>query len=149
MKASRFAPVPRRARGFTLLEAIVALTIFSICAIALYGWLAVNVRALARVEARSHALQDGRVALAVLERINPMAEPSGERALPGGLVVRWEGREIVDREPGVGPSGNQLVFDLALYELDVHVLRAGREENRFTLRRTGWEAARSLHDDDF
>jgi general secretion pathway protein I len=138
--------VGRRQRGFTLLEAIVALTIFSICAMALYAWLATNVNALARVDARSAAVRDGRAALAVLEPVNPMAEPAGSRDLPGSLSVRWTSRQVEARQ-GVGPAGNTMVFDLALYDLDVHLLRDGREEDRFTLRRAGWTTARPPADD--
>ena len=133
-------------RGFSLLEAIVALTIFSMSAMALYGWLSVNVNALSRVEARSAAVRDGRTALAVLEAVNPMAEPQGTRRLPGELEVRWTSREIRPRQSAKGPAGNTLVFDVALYELTVTVLRGQREVNRFSLRRAGWETARSMGD---
>ena len=138
----------RRQRGFTLLEAIVALTVFSICAMALYGWLAVNVGALARVDSRSETLRASRVALAVLEPINPMTEPQGERGLPGGMVVRWTSKEI-DRRGGVSTAGTPLIFDLALYDLDVEVVRDGRLLDRFTVRRAGWVTARTLRNDDF
>lgn len=143
---NRRMPPQARVRGFSLLEAIVALTIFSMCAVALYGWLATNVRALGRVEAQQALVRDGRAALAVLESVNPMAEPRGERSLPGGLQVRWSSRELVPPRPGKGPGGNTLVFDLALYNLDVEVLRDGRETTRFTVRRAGWKAARTLGD---
>lgn len=132
--------------GFSLLEAIVALTIFSMSAMALYGWLSVNVDALSRVEARGAAVRDGRTALAVLEAVNPMAEPEGSRTLPGELEVRWSSRELRPRQSAKGPSGNTLVFDVALYELSVTVLRQKREVNRFTVRRAGWETVRSMGD---
>jgi len=135
--------------GFSLLEAIVALTVFSVCAMALYGWLAVNQSALVRVQASDAAVRDGRSALAALESVNPMAEPEGERLLPGDLEVRWTSIEIVERQPGSGPGGTQLIFDLALYEIDVQVLREGREVRRFAVRRAGWETVRTLVDEDF
>lgn len=140
------SPTRRAARGFSLLEAIVALTIFSMCAVALYGWLATNVRALGRAEAQQTRVRDGRAALAVLESVNPMAEPRGERSLPGGLQVRWTSRELVPPRPGKGPGGSTLVFDLALYNLEVEVLRQGQATNRFTVRRAGWKTARTLGD---
>lgn len=141
----------RRARvaGFSLLEAIVALTIFSICAMALYGWLAVNQSALIRVQARDAAVREGRSALAVLEAVNPMAEPEGERKLPGDVVVRWTSTEAVARQPGTSSSGSMQVFDLALYDMDVRVLRGGRDVSRFSVRRAGWETVRTMRDDDF
>ncbi len=136
----------RRQRGFTLLEAIVALTVFSICAMALYAWLATNVSALGRVEARTRGIDDGRAALAVLETVNPMDEPRGERTLPGGLVVRWDSEELQKR-PGEGLSGNVLIFDLGLYDVHAQVLRDGALVQDFTVRRAGWTTARKLPDD--
>lgn len=136
----------RGQRGFTLLEAIVALTIFAICAMALYGWLAVNVDALVRAGLRIDALRDDRAALAVLEPVNPMSEPKGERALPGGLSVRWTSR-VVDRRTGVSAAGTPIAFDLALYDMDVEVRREGKRIDGFTLRRAGWVTARRLQDD--
>ena len=54
---------PRRAQaGFSLLEAIVALTIFSLCAMALYAWMSVNQTTLVRVQARDAAVRVGRAA---------------------------------------------------------------------------------------
>ena len=138
---------PRRAQaGFSLLEAIVALTIFSLCAMALYAWMSVNQTTLVRVQARDAAVRDGRAALAALELVNPMADPSGRRALPGGLEVRWE---IVPRAPGTGAAGGMLVFDMALYEMQVSALRQGRVVAAFTVRRAGWETVRTMRDDDF
>jgi general secretion pathway protein I len=138
----------RRQAGFTLLEAIVALTVFAICAMALYGWLAVNVNALVHAGNRSDALRDDRAALAVLDPVNPMAEPKGERALPGGLSVRWTSRAI-DRRTGISPSGTRNAFDLALYDMDVEVRRDGKAVDRFTMRRAGWVTARTLQNADF
>lgn len=145
----RRRPARPRADGFSLLEAIVALTVFAICAMALFGWMTVNQSALARVQARDASVRDGRAALAVLESVNPMEEPQGRRELPGGLEVQWDGTELVPRAAGMGPSGNTVVFDLALYELDVRAVRDGREVARFGLRRAGWETVRTLHDEDF
>ncbi len=133
--------------GFSLLEAIVALTIFSICAMALYAWMSVNQTALVRIQARDAAVRDGRTALAALELVNPMTEPAGSRKLPGGLELRWNSNEIVPRAPGMGPGGNRLVFDLALYEMDVSALRHGRLIARFKVRRAGWETVRTMRDE--
>lgn len=130
-------------RGFTLLEAVVAMTLFSMASIALMGWLSVNLNAIARAEAHTAALADARAGLAVMETINPLLEPRGERTLPQ-LTVRWQSTPIVERRPGKGPSGGTTIFDLALFELTVEVLRVGRPAQQFTLRRAGWEAVRPV-----
>ena len=54
---------------------------------------------------------------------------------------------MVDQKPGKGLAGNSLIFDLALYEMDVRVLREGREVQRFAVRRAGWTTARTLDND--
>lgn len=148
MSAGRVRRRARGERGFSLLEAIVALTVFSICAMALYGWLAVNLNALVRVEARANEVRDGRTALALLETVNPMAEPSGQRELPGDLVVRWTSSELVARKPAISMTNSPLIFDIALYQLDVQSVRDGQETSRFALRRAGWESVRTLKNDD-
>lgn len=126
-----------------------ALTIFSICALALYAWMSVDQTALIRIQAHDAAVRDGRAALAALELVNPMAEPEGARTLPGGLEMRWSSHELVPRAPGTGGGGGMLVFDMALYELDVAVSRRGREMARFQVRRAGWETVRTMRDADF
>lgn len=138
----------RSSRGFSLLEAIVALTIFSAGALTLYGWLSVNVTSLGRAEARTDALRDARAGLALIETINPLAEPRGTRDI-GALTIEWAARPVAERRTGATPVGRPSVFDLALYDVDVVVLREGSESYRFTVRRAGWESVRSsgLFDD--
>lgn len=139
---------PRRNQGgFSLLEAIVALTIFSICVMALYAWMSVNQTTLVRIQARDAAIRDGQAALAVIELVNPMEEPAGSRALPGDLEIRWTSEELVERAPGMGMAGNELAFDLALYNVDVSAWRGPRKVAEFSTRRTGWVTARKSLDD--
>ena len=59
----RYRPRHRQ-HGFSLLEAIVALTIMATCLLALYAWLSTSTFALGRVGANSRALQDARAAMA-------------------------------------------------------------------------------------
>ena len=69
----------RRSRGFTLQEAIVALVIFSIGAVALYGWLSTSLQTLDRVQASRDRSAVMNAALDVVRRVNPMESPSGAR----------------------------------------------------------------------
>src|SRR3546814_15921721 len=86
----------RVVRGFTLLEAIVALVIFAMGAFALYGWLSTNLITLERARVGSEALVVRQSALELLRDVNPMRDPSGEREA-GALRVqwtRWEERRV-------------------------------------------------------
>lgn len=127
----------RRAAGFTLLEAIVALVIFSMGAFALYGWLATNVQTLERIQARRDAAAVRSSALDLMELVNPMAQPEGRRAL-GRFEVRWRARELAPPRQGVTQVGLPTLFQVGLYEVDVRVLSQARELDRFSVRRVGY-----------
>ena len=79
---------PRSAAGFTLLEAIVALVVFTVGAFALYGWLSTNILTLNRISERQQIESTMRSALDLIRRTNPMETPVGQRDV-GNLTVSW------------------------------------------------------------
>ena len=135
-------------QGFSLLEAIVALTIMATCLLALYGWLSSSTLSMNRVRDNAFALQDARAARAILETINPMNEPDGHRELPP-LTIRWKATPISNLRMGMSATGTATQFDFRLYDLDVEVLRNQRVVRDFKLRKTGWVVARPIPLDDF
>ena len=136
--------LPRRLQsGFSLLEAVVALTIMATCLLALYGWLSTSTFSLNRARASALALQQARAARAVVDTINPMAEPNGKRDLPS-LEIRWKARPLTDLRIGMSQAGLPTPFDFRLYELDVEVLRDGEVVDDFSMRKTGWVVSRPV-----
>ena len=75
--------------GFTLLEALVALAIFTAVGVALYGAFNTNLIALGRVQDVSRQLPAVHNAMEYLVAINPSQTPEGTVAL-GGFNVRWQ-----------------------------------------------------------
>ncbi len=140
-------PAAALQRGFTLLEAIVAMVIMATTLLALYAWLSSSAIAVGRAQAVSQGLDDGRVALAVIEGINPMASENGSREI-GGLTIRWQATPIADRRSGVTVVGSAAPYDYALYEMEVETLRDGRTTQAFKVRRAGWVATRVMSMDD-
>jgi general secretion pathway protein I len=133
----------RRQYGMTLLEAIVALTLMALGAMALFAWLGTSAHAVDRAAERDATLGIERSALAVVETINPMAEPRGERTI-GALRVSWSATALGPVRPGRGPGGPITVFDVALYALDVRAEAPNGGEVRFEVRRLGWVTARTM-----
>ena len=138
---------PRLQAGFSLLEAIVAMTVMATSLLALYGWLSSSTIALNRVNAQSRALEDARTAVSLIETVNPMLEPRGTREIEG-LTVRWESKPVADRRSGRSRAGSATAFDLGLYDLMVEVMRGSRTVKEFELRRAGWESVRTIGDEE-
>ena len=93
----------RAAAGFTLLEAIVALVVFTMGAFALYGWLSTNVITLDRIRERQQVEAAMHSALDMIRRANPMETPGGRREL-NGLEVVWTSTLVEPVTPNVDQS---------------------------------------------
>lgn len=132
-----------RQSGMTLLEAIVALTLMAMGAMALFAWMGTSARAVDRAAANASRLTVERSALAVVETINPMVEPEGRREFPG-LAVSWTSTAVAAPRPGRGPGGPMTVFDVALYDVTVSAEDGDGRSAGFTVRRMGWVTARSM-----
>ena len=133
----------RGTAGFTLLEAIVALVVFTMGAFSLYGWLATNVKTLERIQARRDVAQLRLSALDLMELVNPMSDPTGRRAVDR-FEVRWQSRPLAPPRQGVTQVGLPTLFQLGLYEVDVRVLVQSREVDRFQLRQLGYRQVGKL-----
>ena len=131
----------RDERGFTLLEAIVALVVFSMGAFALYGWLSTNIITLERIRDRQEVEAAMHSALDMVRRTNPMEIASGERQA-GNLMVTWTSAPLEPPKPNVDQSGSPGIFSVGLYDATVRVLRDGEELQVFHVRQVGWKQVR-------
>ncbi len=122
-------------KGFTLLEAIVAITLFATSGVAIYGLINNNLTSLNRVN--DVLLQQQLVGnlLEDLKTINPMEQSSGEAELQG-LVANWTATPLeqpVQNNAG-GGLGN---FMLTLYQVDIFITRGSRKVADYSTRIVG------------
>ena len=135
----------RSSRGALLLEAIVAMTILSTAGLLLMSWMQQSLETVTRLEQvdRDSSLEAN--ALALVERINPMQEPSGELVLEA-MRVRWTSTELQPPRPivqaGMQLGGGQPVFQAGLYKLTV-LIEPGTPagpSRQLEIVRIGWRA---------
>ena len=133
----------RGAEGFTLLEAIVAMVVFSLGAFALYGWLSTNVITLNRIRERQQVEAATHSALDLIRRSNPMETPEGQRRV-GDMTVSWVAKPVEPPKDGSGQGGGQTLFLVGLYDVDVQMRRNDRPLQGFRVRQIGWKQVGDL-----
>lgn len=130
-----------RFRGFTLLEAVVALAILAAAGLALFAAISQSVQMLGRAERAREIDAAMRNVLAVLEDIDPMQAPSGERRI-GSFELRWRAEPIEpvrDNATGYLQPG---LYEVGLYRLELQLWRGSTLEHETQVRRAGFRQVR-------
>lgn len=129
----------RQPRGFTLLEAIVALVIMAAVLIPLLSFIGATARALttaAETNERSFAQQ---AAVAMLEPMNPVDEPSGQLLLDQDVTVSWISQPTVPQNADIAMGSPLAGFLFGFYKVTVTLARPDRDPwFSFEMRKAGY-----------
>ncbi|MGE0282445.1 MAG: prepilin-type N-terminal cleavage/methylation domain-containing protein [Rhodospirillaceae bacterium] len=132
----------RSTAGFTLLEAIVALTVMAAALIPLVTFIAQSADQLTRAgEANEQSLVQQSV-LALMEPVNPMAEPEGTIPLDDEITVSWRSEAVVPPPEGTLVGTQLNGYRLGFYGVTVAVSRNGDPWFDFTMRKVGYQNMR-------
>ena len=122
-------------RGFTLLEAIVALILIASTGMALLNWINTNLMTLHHVQQVQQRHEAMRNALAFMDTVNPLEKPQGEETV-GIYTFRWETEAVEPPKDGKG------LYQIGLYDTDIKVRLDDELLARFTLRQVGFKQVR-------
>jgi len=129
--------------GFTLLEAIVALTVMALALIPLITFIAQSSDQLMRAaEANERSIVTQSV-LALMDPINPLAEPEGMLPLDEEIGVSWRS-ELIVQPNEAGLAGTLLPgFRVGFYGVTVSVTRGEQPWFDFRMRKVGYQNLRA------
>lgn len=129
-------------RGFSLLEAIVAIVLLSTSGIALYSWINSSLMSVNRVRDVMEQQQVIRETLPYIETINPMLVASGSERL-GQYELKWDSILLENVRDGVDFPDGMSIFQLGLYSIEVQVIRDGNVFS-YNVRQVGYKKVREL-----
>ena len=132
-----------RREGFSLIEALVALAIASLCLLALFGLQRQLVSSQRRFEAATARAQAQRNVLALVRDLNPEAQPEGATALPDGERLSWTSRPASPLRPALTAGGSAGPYLVRLHLVAAQLTDAkGVVKGAVSVERMGWRPAR-------
>jgi len=131
----------RGQRGFSLLEAIVAMTILATVGLALFAAMSQATQMTARAERARRADSALRNAAAWMQSVNPALTPEGEQKL-GDVVVRWSSEPIEPVRDAMTGYLQPGLYQVGLYRVRLEVSQDGERLADIDIRRAGYRQVR-------
>ena len=123
-------------KGFTLIEALIAIAILGAALLPIMALMSQSINQIHKIaesNAKSSA-QDS--ALAIIEPINPMENPSGEVELVGYNMV-WSSEQIVPPNNTVQIGAGLAGYKVAFYIVNIEILKNSEPWFSFQVRKVG------------
>jgi len=128
--------------GFSFIEALVALVILGMAAIPILTLLGQSVDQLDRIADTTSKAEVTLSAIAVMDSINPMNQPTGELDM-GDYVLSWNAEAVVppndNVEIGVGLAG----YSVGFYVVEISIWKEQELWFAFDIRKAGYRRIQS------
>lgn len=131
-----------RQRGFTLLEAIVAMVLISTTGMALYSWIGTELSSVSRLQDANERAEVTANAIEFMQSVNPMLRPEGKTDF-SAFRMAWQAKEVTEVQNGVSYPRGISLYQLALYDTAIKIQHAdGKPWFDITLRQVGYKRVR-------
>ena len=132
----------KRSQGFSLLEAIVALTLVATVGLAVFSWINSLLMTVEKIETRGVKDSITRSVVEYLADINMMDAPEGDVQL-GGYQLQWVSQLVEPIKKGKAGVAGVTEFKVGLYDVTVTVEKQGEFVTEFDLRQVGFHGEAS------
>ncbi len=132
-----------RNKGFSLLEAIVAMAIVASFGMAIFAWINSNLNTLNKIQSKSEHDQVVRSVVEYMQGIDIMEQPDGNENI-AQYSVFWKATLIEPVIDGTNGVGGKSDFELGLYLTDVSVTYNQKLVASFSVRLVGYKKVRSF-----
>ncbi|MEO3712043.1 PulJ/GspJ family protein [Roseateles flavus] len=123
--------------GFSMIEVLAAMVIFSSSAVVLFSWLGQTSDRLSKLQVEQQRLFAELDALEYIKGLNPMAQPEGEVRI-GEQRIRWSSKAVGDALPTKAPSGGVGVYVVQLFSVKVTSFAPNSQSDQ-TIHLIGWK----------
>ncbi len=128
-----------RRDGFTLIEALVALTIAALTLTAIFQLQTQMARSQQRAQAVLAQVTLQENALSVVRDLNMMERPEGQISMPGGDVVRWRAVPLGSARRNITETSMAGRYEVQRFEVTIQVSSPGRRApSDMVIQRVGW-----------
>ncbi len=137
-------PRLHKQRGFTLIEAIVAMVLIATSGMALFSWINSNIITLSRIQ-EINAVNAATVnALEYMNTINPWTNPQGQADM-GAYRIQWKAVATTDTRDGVNYPYSISLYQLNLYQTKVSLQKPdGQFWFAFDFQQVGYKKVRDV-----
>ncbi|MFC3093083.1 hypothetical protein DRW07_02540 [Alteromonas sediminis] len=124
-------------KGFSLLEAIVALLLVTMLSMTTFSWISNLLLSVSKIEENALRNVTQRNVTEFIEDINVMARPSGIQEL-GGVTLQWDAALIEPIKRGKSMTGGNTAFELGLYRVSVTLTDVTGKAAQFEVVQVGY-----------
>lgn len=132
----------RSSKGFSLIEAIVALVIFSMSAMGIYAWISTNLNTLNRLSDVALSEQVVNESVERLKLVDLFSEQQGSFVVDS-YQVNWKAELVEPVKNGVTQTGAVGSYDLGFYRVTLD-LEFGSRHSLFSFRQVAYKKVREM-----